>query len=75
MNYSEPYLFRFKKEVTSPTRAVLESNDEIYDDSLDMIIVLEKGQWIPAIDGAEERTTKKCDMEKGEDTKDSRMWR
>jgi len=75
LNHSEPFLFRFKKEVIGPTRAVLESNDEIYDDSLDMVKVFEGEKWIFAIDGVEKRVTKKCDIEKGEDQKDERMWR
>lgn len=71
----EPFLFRFKREVTSPSRAALNSDDELYDDSLDMMMALEDGKWIFAIDGMEERKTKKCDIEKGEDQKDERMWR
>jgi hypothetical protein len=75
MNRIEPFLFRFKKEVTSPSRAALESDDESYNDSLDMMMVFENGKWVFAIDGKEERKTKKCDIEKGEDQKDDRIWR
>jgi hypothetical protein len=70
-----PFLFRFRREVTSPKRAALTSNNEFYDSVRDMMMVLENGRWIYAIDGQEERTTKKCDIEKGEDQKDDRMWR
>jgi len=75
MNHIEPFLFRFKKEVLSPSRAALESDDESYNDSLEMMMVFEDGKWIFAIDGKEKRKTKKCDIEKGEDQKDDRIWR
>ena len=73
MNNREPYLFRFKKEVVGPSRATLDEHAS-YDESADMMIVFENGKWIFAIDGAEERKTKKCDVEKGEDQKDGRIW-
>ena len=38
------------------------------------MLSFEDGKWIYAIDGAEERKTKKCDVEKGEDQKDGRIW-
>jgi hypothetical protein len=75
MDHIKPFLFRFKKEVLSPSRAALESDDESYNDSLDMMMVFEDGKWIFAIDGKEKRKTKKCDIEKGEDQKDDRIWR
>jgi hypothetical protein len=75
MKEIEPFLFRFKKEVTSPSRAALTTNNESYDVVRDMMMVLENGKWICAIDSQEERKTKKCDIEKGEDQKDNRMWR
>lgn len=75
MDHIEPFLFRFKKEVISPSRAALKDDGESYDDSLDMMMVFEDGKWIFAIDGKKKRRTKKCDIEKGEDQKDSRMWR
>jgi hypothetical protein len=75
MDRIKPFLFRFKKEVISPSRAALESDDESYNDSLDMMMVFEDGKWIFAIDGKEKRKTKKCDIEKGEDQKDDRIWR
>lgn len=75
MDRIEPFLFRFKKDVISPSRAALENDGELYNDSLDMMMVFEDGKWIFAIDGQVQRRTKKCDIEKGEDQKDSRMWR
>ena len=75
MDHIEPFLFRFKKEVISPSRAALKSDDESYNDSLDMMMVFEDGKWIFAIDGKKKRKTKKCDIEKGEDQKDNRIWR
>ena len=75
MDRIEPFLFRFKKEAISPSRAALKSNDESYNDSLDMMMVFEDGKWIFAIDGKKKRKTKKCDIEKGEDQKDNRIWR
>lgn len=75
MDRLEPFLFRFKKEVISPSRAALKNDDESYNDSFDMMMVFEDGKWIFAIDGKEKRKTKKCDIEKGEDQKDDRIWR
>ena len=73
MNSDEPFLFRFKKIVVSPSRATGREKT-FYDHSKDMMMVLENGRWILAIDGQEERKTKKCDIEKGEDQKDGRLW-
>lgn len=75
MNRTEPFLFRFKREVVSPRHAALKNDDELYDESADMLMVFEDGKWIYAIDGREKRKTKKCDIEKGEDQKDDRIWR
>ena len=75
MDHIEPFLLRFKKEVISPSRAALNSDDESYNNSLDMMMVFEDGKWIFAIDGKKKRKTKKCDIEKGEDQKDNRIWR
>jgi hypothetical protein len=75
MNRIEPFLFKFKREVVSPCRYVLKNDDELYDEAADMLMVLEDGKWIYAIDGKEKRRTKKCDIEKGEDQKDDRIWR
>lgn len=73
MNRHKPFLFRFRKEVTSPSRAALDEKIS-YDDCIDMMLVFENGKWVFAIDSAEERKTKKCDVEKGEDQKDGRIW-
>jgi len=75
MNHVKPFLFRFKKEVISPSRAAINDDTEWYNDSLDMMMIFEDGKWVFAIDGQRERRTKKCDIEKGEDQKDNRMWR
>jgi hypothetical protein len=74
MDNCKPFLFRFKKEVVGPGRATLNEHTS-YDESADMMIVFEDGKWVFAIDGTEERKTKKCDVEKGEDQKDGRIWR
>lgn len=74
MSHSEPYLFRFKKPVVAPRRAVQEEK-YAYDQVADMMTVVENGKVIFAIDGAEERKTKKAEIEKGEDQKDGRIWR
>jgi len=73
LNNHEPFLFRFKKQVVGPSRAVLDEKIS-YDYEKDMMLSFEDGKWIYAIDGAEERKTKKCDVEKGEDQKDGRIW-
>lgn len=75
MDHTEPFLFRFKREVISPSRAALEYSEEFYSESRDMMMVFEDGKWILAIDGRRRRRTKKCDIEKGEDVKDRREWR
>jgi len=71
----EPFLFRFKKECLSPNRA---THDErfFYDMKVSMIMTIEGNRIIPAIDSNKNYgpTTKKMDIEKGEDQKDSRMW-
>lgn len=75
MKRFKPYLFRFKKECVSPSRAASDDEDR-YDHSLDMMMTFENGKWIPVLDAEEPKPrTKKCDVEKGEDQKDSLMWR
>ncbi|MFX0141484.1 MAG: hypothetical protein ACFFDN_48045 [Candidatus Hodarchaeota archaeon] len=76
MKKVEPYLFRYKKECVSPRRAV-DVGDYKYDDSLDLMLFFENGCWIPIIEIKKppKRRTKKADIEKGEDQKDSLMWR
>ncbi|MEW6604050.1 MAG: hypothetical protein AB1351_05095 [Thermoproteota archaeon] len=75
MSNIEPFLFRFRKECVSPRRLSFQP-ETIYDSKSDMMLVKEEGQYIPAIDSLSQRGlgTKKCDIEKGEDQKDSLMW-
>lgn len=76
MNYKTPLLFRFKRECLSPRRAK-PSKDYEYDPVLQMGIIMEDGKRIAAIDSPKCRglVTKKADIEKSEDQKDSRRWR
>jgi hypothetical protein len=73
MNYTEPLLFRFKKRTMSPRRIKL-SNTEEYDYALDMTTIVIDGVKKPAIETAYRFGTKKADVERGEDQKDSLMW-
>lgn len=68
-------MFRFKKECVSPRRVVVES-DARYDESISMLTVLENGKFVAAIDSESKRSlsTKKADIEKNEDQKDTLMW-
>ncbi len=71
----KPFLFRFKKKCMSPNRV---NHDEkfFYDDERSVVMTIENGKKILAIDSKSNYgpTTKKMDIEKGEDQKDSRMW-
>lgn len=75
MHDPEPFLFRFKKECVSPWRATGDVGYE-YDADLQMLMVKENGKRIPAIESTKNQPpkTKKADIEKGEDQKDSRGW-
>lgn len=73
MDYPDPFLFRFKQNVVSPSRSACEE-ELFYDSSTDMMMTFEDGKWILAIDGIKDPKTKKCDIEKGEDQKDGRIW-
>ena len=71
----EPFLFRFKRECISPRR-IGTKEEEYYDNLLDMMMVIENGKNIPVIDSTRAQPrTKKMDVEKGEDQKDTLMWR
>lgn len=70
---TEPFLFRFKKSAMSPSR-LDEQESEEYDHSLDMTMVIRNGVKVAAIESSNRIGTKKADMEKGEDQKDSLMW-
>ncbi len=73
----QPFLFRFARSCVSPSRAE-SSVDYEYDEVSDMVVWLGDPSHPPAItaDGPRQPPkTKKNDIEKGEDTKDRRMWR
>jgi len=67
----EPYLFRFKRECLSPRRFI-GSTDYRYDPNLQMCVMTDNEKTL-AIESnlIRERVTKKADIEKGEDQKDS----
>jgi len=73
---ARPFLFKYAKKCLSPGRAA--PNPDYYFDVLEDIV-----RWkgdrnnTPAIDleGVSGPDTKKCDIEKGDDMKDRRMWR
>jgi len=72
-----PFLFRFAQPCLSPGRYVKPTESYYYDQSSSVV------RWRNGIDdppaviaaGTPPPQTKKCDMEKGEDSKDRRMWR
>jgi hypothetical protein len=72
---NKPFLFRFKKICQSPNRTDIDDSYD-YDPEIDMVIDKNTTPHVPAIES--ERTpgptTKKKDIEKGEDQKDRRMW-
>jgi hypothetical protein len=74
---SRPFLMRFMKVCLSPGRAAV-SEHYAYDAGIDMVRRLDYPGKPPAIfcpdQDAYGPKTKKCDVEKGEDNKDRRMW-
>ena len=74
---SIPFLFRFAKPCLSPRRYAKPNEAYYYDESLGVVRWRNGADDPPAVieAGNEPPQTKKCDMEKGEDNKDSRMWR
>jgi hypothetical protein len=75
MPYKDPFLLKFKKEVLSPRRHIVNEEYE-YDEYLSMVIVVEAGLKMPAIYSKYGiPMTKKEDLEKGEDAKDTLMWK
>jgi hypothetical protein len=74
-NVTNPYLFRFLKKCISPGRSNIDSEYE-YNSETDMLHWVSNTNKPAAIDeaGMGGPTTKKCDIEKGEDNKDRRMW-
>ncbi|MFW9880752.1 MAG: hypothetical protein ACFFG0_47415 [Candidatus Thorarchaeota archaeon] len=75
MKLVEPFIFRFKRECSSPKR-IINPDKYIYDNNLQMLMTFENGTIIAVIDSKDNNgpTTKKCDIEKGEDQKDRRIW-
>lgn len=73
MTKTEPLLFRFKKPAINPSGIGSKESEE-YDYSLDMTMIVKNGIKVPAIEANSRIGTKKADMEKGEDQKDSLMW-
>ena len=71
----KPFLFRFARKCCSPAR-VDKRPDYYYDDSSDLVRFMGISNHPPAIDlsGQQGPKTKKCDIEKGDDNKDRRMW-
>lgn len=71
-----PFLVSFAKPCISPGR-ISPSTEYVYDEAEDMVRWTGHADIPFAIDqaGASGPTTKKADIEKGEDNKDRRMWR
>ncbi len=73
----KPFLLRFARQCTSPARANAKINSDYqYDESLDMVRCISTPKRELAIDSnlSTGPTTKKADIEKGEDNKDRLMW-
>ena len=68
----EPFLFRYKKLCSTK---FVGSDNAFFDTKSDMVFVWENGATVLAIDshGHGLPTTKKADIEKGDDQKDSIM--
>jgi len=71
----KPFLLRFAKKCISPAR-VEHNRDFIYDSESDIVICTEGSTRVPAVQSSRGNgpETKKCDIEKGDDLKDRRMW-
>jgi hypothetical protein len=70
-----PFLLRFAKKCVSPGRYQLNEEYE-YDALTDMVLWVADKSKPFVIDkaGQDGPMTKKCDLEKGDDNKDRRMW-
>jgi len=70
-----PLLVRYAKKCTSPSR-IRNEESYYYDEISDMVRSLKEPGEPYAIDmvGETGPMTKKCDIEKGDDNKDRRMW-
>jgi len=73
---TNPFLLKFARPSSSPNRNA-PSEEYVYDDEADLVRWVKHPDALPAVlcsKGSGPRT-KKCDIEKGEDNKDRRMWR
>jgi hypothetical protein len=71
-----PFLLRFARPCLSPGR-ITPNLDYFFDDETGMVRWLgsQEHPFAIEINGPPGPVTKKADIEKGEDTKDRRMWR
>jgi hypothetical protein len=78
----KPFLLRYAKPCVSPERVSINPN-YAYDERIDMVRWLGSPDRPPVIEAFDPENpdgpkdppiTKKCDIEKGEDQKDRRMW-
>ncbi len=71
----KPFLLKYAKKCCSPGR-VKEEKDFYYDFSSDMVHskILAGNPAAIDLSGTNGPETKKCDIEKGDDNKDRRMW-
>ena len=69
----KPFLFRFKQKCSTQ---ISNNGQFYYDDKLDMVMIGDNETAVPAIHhtGNNVPYTKKADIEKGEDSKDTMMW-
>jgi hypothetical protein len=72
-----PFLFRFALPCLSPSRHTNPGDEYYYDEAAALVRWRNGTDDPPAVvaAGREPPQTKKSDYEKGEDSKDSRMWR
>lgn len=75
MKNVKPFLLNFAQPCCSPNRQT-PNQDYYYDDLSDLVRRQGREDHPPAIEtaGLGGPVTKKCDIEKGEDNKDRRMW-
>lgn len=73
-NMTEPFLFRFRQPCSTLFNG--ETNAK-FDTNTNMVMIEEKGIMTPIIFSNSQNipTTKKADIEKGDDQKDSLMWK
>ena len=72
---TRPFLFSFARKCCSPSR-IKSPQDYYYDEATDMVRFSGDPTHPLAIsiNGENGPQTKKCDIEKGDDNKDRRMW-